>query len=67
MVMMGFNYLTILKAYINHVGDCEGITFRGDISTLTASENEELERIQTEVQNEYLAICKQEREMDNGN
>lgn len=50
---MKFDYLKILKAYLNHVGTCEGITFLGNyaeggIPGLTAEEVEELKRIDKE-------------------
>ena len=48
-------YQNLLKKYIQHVGECEGITFlgKGDVSgesgTFTKEELEELKRLEKEV------------------
>jgi hypothetical protein len=49
---MTFDYKKILLAYINHVGECEGVTFLGHhvangITGLSSEDVEELVRLDT--------------------
>ena len=50
---MDFDYLKLLKAYINHVGEIEGTDFLGRsaepyITGLTTEERDELRRVSIE-------------------
>jgi hypothetical protein len=52
---MGFDYKKILLAYINHVEECEGLTFLGGaeddgITGLSSEEVEELVRLDKTVE-----------------
>jgi Fe-S cluster biogenesis protein NfuA len=55
---MSFDYRKILKAYIWHIGECEGCTFLGrsaepSIEGLTTEERDELRKIDKELEDEY--------------